>query len=233
MQYVGGIDVSRYQGTVDWKKVFDGGYVKFAAIRATVGDYYQDPRFEENYYGAREAGIYVGAYHVIVPTINAISQFRNFYNAVGEKKLDLGPIIDVELDKRPGGDETPATPDEINDNLSSLMSLMRAEYLRWPTIYTGAWFWNSRMKKFPSWGNYSLWVADYSRIPPLVPVSWETWTFWQYSSTGTIVGIDHLVDLDYFNGSESDLYHFVHMSDVLEGRPGCKETLSEFFKRFI
>ena len=71
--YTPGIDVSRYEGEIDWKQVAAAGY-RFAVIRATVGNYYTDPRLYSNWAAAKEVGLLVSAYHVLVATNYADKQ---------------------------------------------------------------------------------------------------------------------------------------------------------------
>ena len=84
MGYTPGVDVSRYEGVVDWKKVAAAGY-RFAIIRATLGRRsYTDPTFNTNWTGAKAAGLLVSAYHVVVATNYANKQIDRFFSALSK-----------------------------------------------------------------------------------------------------------------------------------------------------
>ena len=91
-----GIDVSRFQGTIDWRKVKASGKVKFAYIKATEGMTIQDPMYKRNIDSARAAGILVGSYHLYSKKTTAYQQFNNFKAVVKKSKQDLVPVLDIE-----------------------------------------------------------------------------------------------------------------------------------------
>jgi hypothetical protein len=91
-----GIDVSRWQGDIQWEKVASAGY-RFAVIRATVGETYTDPRFDANWAGARDAGLLVSAYHVLKPEHPADSQVARLFETLGDRRADLPLVLDIEL----------------------------------------------------------------------------------------------------------------------------------------
>ena len=91
-----GIDVSKYQGKINWKKVSKSKKVKFVYIRATEGTTIKDPRYKANVDSARKHKIYVGSYHVYSSKTTAYQQFANFKSVVSKKKQDLIPVLDIE-----------------------------------------------------------------------------------------------------------------------------------------
>ena len=204
--YCLGIDVSRYQGEIDWGAVAAAGY-RFAAIRATIGDYYTDPMFAANWYGAKAAGLLVTAYHVVKPGIDAYDQIAHFWNVMGARKPDMPIVLDVEL--------TDGDPSGIGALVLSCMDAASVVYSDWPIVYTGAWFWNDPnaiIPPDPDEHNCPLWIANYTTAAQPVKISdWDTWTFWQYSSTGRITGISGDVDLNRFNGTYDDLLAWLDM----------------------
>jgi lysozyme len=93
--FIQGIDVSRWQGEINWQLVAAAG-CEFAAIRATVGNYYTDPFFEKNREGAILYEVYPLYYHVVCPDNSIKSQIDRFMGVVG----DIGiarPVMDIEL----------------------------------------------------------------------------------------------------------------------------------------
>lgn len=93
---VRGVDVSAYQGQIDWETLADQG-LSFAFIKATEGSSFEDPRFRENWTGARSAGLRVGAYHFFSFDSPGASQAQNFIGAVQGFEGMLPPVVDVEL----------------------------------------------------------------------------------------------------------------------------------------
>ena len=91
-----GIDVSKYQGKINWTKVSKSKKVKFVYVRATEGASIRDSYYKSNIDKARKAGILVGSYHVYSSKTTAYQQFANFKAVVVKKKQDLVPVLDIE-----------------------------------------------------------------------------------------------------------------------------------------
>lgn len=194
-----GIDVSHWQGAIDWPRVADDG-VAFAFIKATEGGDYTDPRFAENWAGAARAGVVRGAYHFYRPQTDAVAQAEHFLRTVPLRAGDLPPVLDVEVtDGR-----TPAT---IAAGVRTWLETMERATGRRPIVYTRASFWTAQMGS--GFGEYPLWVAHYGVARPNVPAGWSGWTFWQHTDAGRVDGIAGAVDLDWFNGGRAELQAFV------------------------
>jgi lysozyme len=148
-----GIDVSRWVGQVNWPAVKTAGY-SFAAIRSTVGDFYTDERFAENWQGAKAAGLYRCAYHALRPDDPAVAQIDRFERVVGGAG-DLPHVLDVEVD----GGQTNAT---IRARTLECLRLMEARFGRRPLVYTADWFWTPRLGPVDWADDYDLWVAHYT-----------------------------------------------------------------------
>lgn len=213
-----GIDVSRYQGAIDWAQVAQAGY-SFAALRATVGDYYTDPRFTENWQGAQHNGILTTAYHVVKPGLAADAQMMRLLDALDDRRPDLPLALDVEL--KDGCPEQ-----QVLDVTRACLEILNAE--GYPClVYTGAWFWNT----LPVAGEWDedadLWVAAYTAESYLLSKAWPRgwqpghWRFWQHSNKGRVPGITGDVDLNAFNGTMDDLLRYA----------GKNETPPEFQER--
>ncbi len=214
--YTAGIDVSRYEGEIDWKQVAAAGY-RFAVIRATVGDYYTDPRFYTYWTDAKAAGLLVSAYHVVVSTKYAENQISRLFSVMGDRKADFPLILDVERD------------DQVSNaaNTACIQDCIRemAKYdARRPIIYTAYYYWKDHVLTSSDWANYDLWVATYSE-KPYIPPGWSTWKFWQYSENGKVPGISSGTDLNWFNGSYEDLVNYSGQS-VTEPTPVNTSGLS-------
>ncbi|HMI02203.1 MAG TPA: glycoside hydrolase family 25 protein [Pedobacter sp.] len=188
-----GIDVSYYQGKIDWKKVKamedDDVRIKFAFIKATEGMFNIDPYFQRNWREAPKAGITCGAYHYFKPKKSGEWQARFFLQTVKFEVGDLPPVVDIE---------------ELNGVAASKMRIELQVFLTHiekktnvkPIIYTGLSFYNDYLKGH--FDEYPLWVAHYHQ--PRLKVNMASWHFWQHSDKAKISGINHVVDFNVFNG---------------------------------
>lgn len=210
-----GIDVSHWQGEVDWGAV-RADNVSFAFIKATERDNFVDSRFSANWSGARDAGVLRGAYHFFRPTVNARDQAEHFADTVGDlEEDDLPPILDLET--RDG-----VSNDRIIEAARAWLRAVENFLSRKPIIYTGPFFWNSHMLTAgepPAWARqHSLWVANYEVSQPILPSGFDTWTFWQFTDKGRVDGIDGNVDLNWFNGSHANLLEYLGIDSLPETR---------------
>ncbi len=192
-----GIDVSHYQGQVNWDAVRAAGCA-FAFAKATESEGVTDPYFAANWSGMKAAGLARGAYHFFRPAGDAARQAAHFLSTVQFAPGDLPPVLDV----------------ETSDNVSN--SALVGGVQLWldavepvagvtPIIYTAASFWNAHLNN--QFAAYPLWIAHYTNAPapsPL-PAGWTDWAFWQYSQSLHINGVNGASDHDYFNGSAEDL----------------------------
>ncbi|MFU8772142.1 MAG: glycoside hydrolase family 25 protein, partial [Anaerolineales bacterium] len=190
---VKGIDVSRWQGEINWQMVAAAG-CKFAAIRATVGNYYMDPYFERNREGAILFEIYPLYYHVVAPENSIKSQMDNFMKAIG----DIGharPVMDIELTRD-------KTKEVITEVVKGCLSEASDRCKKVAMAYSNAYFWHTYIIDKGWSRGYEKWIANYrSTPPPSLPKAWNAWTLWQWTNKGTWPGISGAVDLNYFNGS--------------------------------
>ncbi|MGC6588010.1 GH25 family lysozyme [Paenibacillus sp. Dod16] len=197
---VQGIDVSHWQGKINWQQVKADGR-EFAFIKATQGTARVDPRFYENAKGARGAGLLVGAYHFMdAITVQAAKQQATHFAETMKKAGDvfeLPPVMDYE--------NNPGNLNKATINVIALAFLNEVERLTGcrPMIYTG----NAFAVNFDtSLGSYPLWIARYSntRVPD-DRAAWKRWTIWQFSDSGKVPGISGNVDLNEFDGTLNDL----------------------------
>ncbi|MBE0340900.1 glycoside hydrolase [Paenibacillus sp. 28ISP30-2] len=197
-----GIDVSRYQGNIDWKVVKAEG-ISFAFIKASQGQRYVDPTFITNTKGARAAGVLLGAYHFVDATSveAAKAEARHFAEVLeqigGAKALDLPAVMDYE--------NNPGNLSKTLISAVALAFLLELERVtgRKPIIYTG----NAFATNFnASLGGYPLWIARYSETRvPTDTAAWKRWDIWQYSDSGKVAGIKGNVDMNEFDGTAGEL----------------------------
>lgn len=192
-----GIDVSFYQGNIDWAKVKASG-VEFAFVRVSDGLVNLDSKFAQNWSGSRAAGVIRGAYQFFRPNLDAKAQADLFLEKIGTLAPDdLPPVIDVEAT----GSQSASV---IAAKVRTWIDIVEAATGKKPIIYTGYYFWRDSVgdAKFPG---YPLWIAAYVNHCPDIPTGWATWDFWQTSSTGQIPGIGTDTDVNSFNGARADL----------------------------
>jgi lysozyme len=217
MALVFGVDISVYEPRVDWRILRSQG-VRFVMVRATSGIGYVDPRFAEHWAGARREGILRGAYHYLIAQQDPTQQANLFIRTVGSDRGELPPILDFE-DKY---NET-APNKRVVDTGKAVLDRFEAAFARKPMVYSRRSYFLEHMVvagKQPPWAkDYPLWVAQYPYVYeegmlPTQPEGWQDWKFWQYSESAIIAGItDSLgrpteTDLDWFRGTEAQLYSF-------------------------
>lgn len=196
-----GIDVSRWQGRIDWAKVAAAG-VSQAMAKMTEGGTYVDPRFAENFCGMRTHGLRAGAYHYFrALSSTPAEQFANIRSRLAEVEFEAGRdllAIDVETQHN-----EQATPEQMAEALHALVTQVR-ELLGGaaPVIYTSAGMWDHRVAwQKRDFSECPLWVAHWQVDEPTLPQTWarggKRWSWWQHSSKGLVDGIQGEVDLDW------------------------------------
>lgn len=188
-----GIDVSHYQGTIDWQQVAEAG-IRFVFVKATQGITVVDPQFQTNWQGAKAAGLLRGAYHFFEPDDDPAQQAQNLLTALGDDPGELPPALDV---------ETPGDAATVLGGAQAWIALVEAALGRTVILYTSPGFW--KKLGVPGLPGQPLWIAEYGVSAPKLPAGWTDWTFWQSSQSGTVAGIQGAVDLDEFQGTLEDL----------------------------
>lgn len=189
-----GIDVSKWQGDIDWAKVKATGLVHFAYCKATEGYSYVDPNVTKNVNGAKANGIPVGLYHFGNPVNDVHQEASNFIKLLKALPTDLLPVLDMEV---------PATMTTTVDGgikaaqivawVKQFAALVKQATGKDIILYTGGWYVN--MFGISGLSDIPLWVASYTSTVADCG-GWTNYVAWQYTDKGLVNGISGSVDLD-------------------------------------
>lgn len=148
-----GIDVSHYQGKINWANVGSKHPVEFAIVRSTMGTR-RDKRYSENISGVRSKGLIAGTYHYYDPNQNSTQQAKNFIARASVESGDLVPVLDIE--------KLPVTQSlkNLKKGLRNYSNLIKKEYGVRPIIYTGLSFWEKNLER--EFSDHYVWIAAYS-----------------------------------------------------------------------
>lgn len=185
-----GIDVSEWQGDIDFKKVKETG-IEIVYIRAGQGFGYEDAKFERNYKKAKENGLKVGAYHYVTARNEeeARRQAKFFISLLSKKQIDCKLAMDYEY--FPGLSKT-----EINRVALTFLKEVEKLSGKKAIVYSDAYNANSTFSKEVA--KYPLWIAQYGVQYPQNDGKWKYWEGFQYTSTGSVSGIEGNVDRDRY-----------------------------------
>ncbi|GAA3503850.1 lysozyme [Streptomyces prasinosporus] len=205
---VQGIDVSHWQGAIDWTSVRGAG-IQFAWMKATEGTGYKDPSFNTNYPAAYRAGVIRGAYHFARPDVSGGATQAGYFVGNGggwsRDNLTLPGVLDIEHNPYGAmcyGLSTTQMRTWINDFYTAYKSRTGRDVV----IYTTASWWNTCTGNWTGmYGKSPLWVAHWGVSSPTLPSGFPTWTVWQYTATGSVSGVSGNVDRNRFNGSRDRL----------------------------
>ena len=197
---VHGIDLSKFQTSVDWAEARANG-VNFAFIKATEGGDQADPLFEDHWRGARRAGVAVGAYHFYYHCRPAIEQARWFIDHVPRTAGALPPVLDMEWTPTSPTCRIRRDPETIKSEARIFLNAVEAHYGQRPIIYTTVDFY--RDNAMSTMAGTEFWLRSVAANPKDVYAG-QTWKIWQYTSTGIVPGIAGNVDLNVFNGSKAE-----------------------------
>ncbi len=193
-----GVDVSYYQGTVDWAKVKAAGNT-FAFVRVSDGKNTIDTKFAANWAGTRNAGLVRGLYQFFRPGQDPIVQadvlLTQLAAAGGMRPGDLPPVLDLEtVDGQPTA--------TIVARAKAWLTHVEAALKIRPIVYTAAFMSDVTGTHFST---YPLWVANYGATCPTMPTGWSKWRFWQNADNGSVPGVAGNVDTNLFDGTLTDL----------------------------
>lgn len=195
-----GIDVSAWQGAVDWNAVKGSGRL-FAFAKATEGATFVDRTFTTNRQGMAAAGMTLrGFYHFARPDRNtAAAEAAHYLRTVGPLGPGEVPVLDLEV----------APSATVGDWAAEWLALVAKGTGRTPVLYSYQSYLYSvptaRLTPYPLW--VAAWGNDDGTVPSTPPKTdrWSRWTWWQYTSKATVPGVAGRVDDNLFAGSAADL----------------------------
>lgn len=195
---VHGIDVSHYQGEIDWEVLrnadINAAPVSFVFIKGTEGAAILDDCFNLNFYEAKQSSLVRGVYHFFRPEIDAKEQANFFLKQVHLEAGDLPPVLDVE---KAGG----LTENQLQQAVLTWLRTVEGKYGVKPIIYTGYKF-KMKYLNTDDFDDYPYWIAHYY----VEELEYKgKWHFWQYTDHGRVGGVTGDVDCNLFNGSLQDL----------------------------
>lgn len=197
--YCVGLDVSEYQGAIDWEAVdsLEGRPIRFVFVRATCGRDRKDAQFEANWKGAKK--FIRGVYHYYRPDENSLEQARKFIASVALQPSDLPPVLDIE--------QVPENQsmEQLKVGLQKWLDAVEKHYQRKPIIYSGQRYYEDFLKK--EFSGFTFWVANYNFFAETLQ---PEWLFWQFSEKGRVEGIPEKVDVNLYNGTPKMLEYLVH-----------------------
>lgn len=197
---VTGVDVSHYQGEIDWDKLAKQN-IDFAFIKATEGSSHIDECFYDNWQEAQKTSLYIGAYHFFSFDSDGEKQARLFIDTVGSLDGKIAPVVDVEFygDK----EDNPPSKDEVVKQLDRMLKILEDYYQTKPIIYTTYQVYYKYIKE--AFAEYPLWIRNVYYKPLFMG---RKWTFWQYTDTAVLNGYqgsEKYIDRNVFRGTEEEL----------------------------
>lgn len=205
-----GVDVSYYQGEIDWEVLAEEN-IDFAFIKATEGSSHIDVKFGENWEQSRKTGLKRGAYHFFSFESGGDAQAEHFISVVPKEEGMLSPVVDIEF----YGGRFYDKPDveETRRQLQSLLDRLEEHYGVTPLIYATESSYSTYIRG--AFDEYPLWIRNVYFSPNMgMP---GKWTFWQYDSEAKLQGYggeEEHIDLNVFHGSEKEWISFLENYSV-------------------
>jgi lysozyme len=184
-----GIDVSRYQNNIDWKKVVkDDDHVTFVFIKATQGtNYSKVSYFHENVSQASSVGLKVGAYHYYDSTLKPLDQAKYFYQEIKKEEPYLNYPLVLDLEEN----QLKLSKKQLTDDALTFLNFFKSKGYQ-ILLYTGDYFLDSNLDE-DRLKDYLFWVARYGKTPN------NKADIHQFSDSGDIDGINGNVDMNITN----------------------------------
>ncbi|MGN1480946.1 GH25 family lysozyme [Porcipelethomonas sp.] len=201
---VRGVDVSSYQGEIDWN-VLEDQNIDFAFIKATEGSGYADSYFKSNFENASLTDIRIGAYHFFSFDSSGKTQAENFINTVPKTDNMLPPVIDLEYYGEYG--VNPPDSDETRKNLQCMSDMLCDYYGMKPIIYVTDVTYERYIKGY--FQENDIWYRSIWKKAMLSDK--RKWTFWQYCNRGRLdgyEGAEQYIDLNVFSGSRTEFENY-------------------------
>jgi lysozyme len=197
---VRGVDLSSYQGEVDWE-VLAKQDIDFAFIKATEGSSFIDPKYSYNIENALKTHLRVGSYHFFSFESSGTRQAEHFIKTVAKTENMLPPVVDIEYyaDYK----SNPPDKENVQKNLKELLEQLESNYGMRPIIYATRISYKHYIRG--AFSEYDIWIRDVYFTPSLEDD--RKWTFWQYSDKEKLDGyngVEKYIDMNVFNGSEEE-----------------------------
>ena len=226
-----GVDVASFQhpngAAINWSQVAASG-IGFAAVKATEGDYYQNPFALTDLAGAQAAGLSVVAYAFAIPNGNGssnspVTQANYLLKYLGSYASTVPIMLDIEYNPYAGGQCYGLKGASMVSWVAAFDAQIQAKTGRMPIIYTPPTWWDSCTGNSAGFGPDPLWVPSITTGSPVLPTGWANWAIWQYSGTGTVAGIAAAkgTDLDQANAAFLGLLN-PGTQDQSDGAPGLQ-----------
>lgn len=212
-----GIDCSNWNTGISWPLVVNND-LAFAFVKSTESTGYMSPAWRSQWDNLGLLGIPRGAYHFWRGNMTGAAQAAWFLK--NTSKGELPPVLDVE-----DADNVPLSLTTVQklafaSNIRAWLDAVEVAWGQTPIIYSGAWWWN-RLGTL-SWANdYPGWFATYrplDQMGPIIPLGWDHWDFWQWSSAGVISGFPDRVDLNVYRASRDQFRADFGLGGSIEAR---------------
>jgi len=204
---VKGVDVSVYQGNIDWEVLSKEG-ISFAFIKATEGSNFVDEKFKTNYENAYKTDLFIGAYHFFSYDSEGETQAENFIKTVPKLEGTLAPVVDVEF--YDANQHSPHDRAHTKKILKPLLDKLEEHYGKKPIIYATPKSYYLYLAG--DYKDYPIWIRNTMfNMSPLL-LDFRSWTFWQYSDTHILNGYsgdEKHIDMNVFKGTKKDLENFI------------------------
>lgn len=200
-----GIDISKWQGVIDWQAVRSAG-TRFAFIKATEGGDHIDPKFLDNWNGAKAAGVARGAYHFVFWCRPAHEQVVWFTQHIPRDPDALPPVLDVEWNSHSKTCPQRISKDLALEKIRLMLDELEKHTGKRPVIYTDIPFHEEVLEG--QFRDYVFWIRS-TAAEPSTRYRDRDWGFWQFTTTGRVPGITGNVDRNAFFGGEKEWEMFV------------------------
>lgn len=208
---VRGVDVSHYQGDIDWEKMSDEN-IDFAYIKATEGSSHVDEKFRRNWKNIEQTNLYYGAYHFFSFDSAGETQAQNYISTVGSLDGKLIPVVDVEYYGDKESRKKELDREAITRELDVLLRALEEEYRIKPILYTTYSAYHDFIEG--SFDEYGLWIRNVYYTPDLGMKG--RWLYWQYTDRTTFdayAGEEAYIDMNVFAGSRAEFSKMVLPSE--------------------
>jgi lysozyme len=202
IDYIAGIDVSHYQGNIDWLSLERQPDINFVYIKVSEGAHHTDSKFFYNWLEAQKSKLLYGGYHFFKPDVDSKHQARWFLQNINFLKSMNGilpPVLDVEVLGK-------LSKEDLIKEVEQWLNLVESETKCKPLIYTNYNFWKSYLAD--SFQDYGIWIADYKQNFDNI-IEPGNYIFWQFQQDSMVFGIEGLVDKSKFIGDNNELSNLV------------------------